>query len=82
MTDNMKDLGQLFITISVTAAWCAMWFIVIMNEGMMFPELLHGAFLGVLAWNGYTIYQGIKIAKQELALRLLQAKFGIDGSAK
>jgi hypothetical protein len=55
----MKELGQLFITMVITAAWCAMWFIVVSNE-IEFPALLHGAFAAVMLFNGYQLTQTIK----------------------
>jgi hypothetical protein len=58
----MKDLAFLFVTMAVTAAWCAMWFLVISND-IEFPVLLHEAMLTVLLANGYTLYQGNQIAK-------------------
>ena len=59
----MKELGQLFITIVVVAAWCAMWFVVVTTE-IEFPALLHAAFVAVMLFNGYEIVQTTKVKNQ------------------
>lgn len=61
----MKDLSWLFISIAVTFTWCAMWFVVIVNPDMVFPDLLHVAFLGVAAGNGFNLYQAAQVAKMK-----------------
>ena len=60
----MKDYSQLFISIAVTATWCAVWFLVITN-GLDYPNVLHAAFASVLVWNGYTTFQAVQTAKQK-----------------
>ena len=48
----MKELGQLFATIVIVGAWCAMWFVVKMNPDMVFPSQLDIAFWAVLTFMG------------------------------
>jgi hypothetical protein len=72
----MKDFAFFFITVVVTAAWCAMWFIVVSNE-IEFPVALHAAFIVVAGANGYdfskTIQAKVEYNKQVL-LNLAKTK--------
>ncbi len=74
---TLKDLAFLFITLAVTAAWCAMWFISAI-EGVPFPTLLHFAFVAVAAANGYSILSAIQIAKLNAAADILREQVALE----